>query len=217
MDRPGARRRGGAPAARASSRSATRPAAPPGRRPTRRPRRRPTAARFRRRRLVAGSLLVAIVVVPVLLATGSSSPARRSAKQATPGAPSTAASTRAAPAGPAAVESGLLSWQLGAPVSREVVLPGRRTGELVVAGGLISTGGSSAAVLALDTTSGHLVTTGSLRLATHDAAGALVGGRALVLGGGTVSPSATTQRFAPGGGAVSVAALPEARARTRRP
>lgn len=156
--------------------------------------------------------MVLAVLLAVLLQPGSASRARQRADRPTSGATSTAATTRAAPSGPAAVEASLLPWQLGAPVSREVVLPGPRAAEVVVAGGLTSTGGSSAAIVDLDTRSGRPVATASLRLATHDAAGALVAGRVLVLGGGTVSPSASVQRFALGGGAVSIGVLPEARA-----
>ena len=95
---------------------------------------------------------------------------------------------------PPAAEAGLLPWQLRAPLSRESVLPlvGTRH-ELVVLGGLTSGNVSSGAVNVLDTRTGALAPHGSLLQATHDAAGAALGSRLLVIGGGTTAPSGTTQ------------------------
>ena len=94
------------------------------------------------------------------------------------------------PARPPAAEAGLLPWQLAAPLSREVVLPrgGGRHG-LVVLGGLRSGDSSTNAVEVLDTRTGALSPHGSLLQATHDAAGATLGSRLLVIGGGTTAPA----------------------------
>ena len=94
---------------------------------------------------------------------------------------------------PAAVETGLLPWQLRAPLSREVVLP--RTGKrgLVVLGGLSSGGVSTNGIDLLDPRNGVLSPHGSLLQATHDAAGGTLGTRLLVIGGGTTAPAGTTQ------------------------
>jgi hypothetical protein len=70
--------------------------------------------------------------------------------------------------------------------------PGQR-GELVVLGGLTSNDSSTNAVQVLDTRDGALQPHGTLLRPTHDAAGAALGSRLLVIGGGTTAPSGSTQ------------------------
>jgi len=93
---------------------------------------------------------------------------------------------------PPAVEAGLLPWQLRAPLSREVVLPRGKHG-LLVLGGLQAYGSSTNGVSLLDTRNGVLSQHGTLLQATHDAAGATLGARTLVIGGGTTAPAGGTQ------------------------
>ncbi len=93
-----------------------------------------------------------------------------------------------------AAESGLLPWQLAAPVSRVVVLPGSGT-KLVVMGGLTTGNASSNEVYSLDTSNGSLKQVGSLVGPVHDAAGAVVGGQDVVFGGGASSSVDTVQAF----------------------
>ena len=113
---------------------------------------------------------------------------------------------------PPAAEAGLLPWQLAAPLSREVVLPRAGTRhELVILGGLSSGGLSTNGVAVLDTRTGRLTPQGSLLQATHDAAGAALGARQLVIGGGTAAPAGGTQIVA-GGKATRGAAPAGARA-----
>ena len=100
-------------------------------------------------------------------------------------------------------------YQLPAAVSREVVLPG--AGGLLIAGGLTASGASANTVTSLDPVTGATRTAGRLALATHDAAGFMVGGRAFVLGGGTASSVPTVQAFTPGTQAAVVGALTRAR------
>src|SRR2546421_6942965 len=76
----------------------------------------------------------------------------------------------------AAVESGLLPWRLPVAVSREVVLPGRRS-QVVVLGGL-SGSTSEPGVFSLDTRNGGLHSIGSLPVGVHDGAASLLGGPA---------------------------------------
>jgi outer membrane protein assembly factor BamB len=109
------------------------------------------------------------------------------------------------------VESGLLPWQLPAPVSREVVVSPVGKRDLVVLGGLGAQGSSTAGVYALDLRTGALSSQGTLAQPTHDAAGAALGGRVLVLGGGTATATAASQ-IESGGRTVSGRALPQARA-----
>jgi hypothetical protein len=87
----------------------------------------------------------------------------------------------------------LLPWRLAAPISREVVVPGTGSRDLLILGGLDASGASAAGVYVLDTRTGRLSQQGSLQLATHDAAGAVLGRRVLVVGGGTTAPVSSTQ------------------------
>ena len=97
-----------------------------------------------------------------------------------------------------AAESGLLPWQLAAPISRIVVVPGTGN-QLVLLGGLTTNNVSSASVFTLDTTNGALTQIGDLTGPLHDAAAAVVGGRDMVFGGGASTTVATVQAFpAPG-------------------
>jgi hypothetical protein len=93
-----------------------------------------------------------------------------------------------------AAESGLLPWQLTAPISRVVVLPGPGT-QLVVMGGLTTGNASSSGIYALDTSNGSLKQVGALVGPVHDAAGAVVRGQDVVFGGGASSSVDTVQAF----------------------
>lgn len=93
-----------------------------------------------------------------------------------------------------AAESGLLPWRLAAAISRSVVLPGSGS-EVDVLGGLDSSNDSEAAVFSLDTTDGAVSQLGTLHAAVHDAVGALIGGRDVVIGGGSPVTVGTIQAF----------------------
>lgn len=88
--------------------------------------------------------------------------------------------------------------------------PGTRR-ELVVLGGLTSRDSSTDVVGVLDTRNGAFRRQGPLLRATHDAAGAALGSRVLVVGGGTAAPSGSTQ-LETGGRTVEGSGLGEARA-----
>jgi putative pyrroloquinoline-quinone binding quinoprotein/Kelch motif protein len=100
------------------------------------------------------------------------------------------------PRGLPAVESGLLPWHLAAPISREVVVtgPGNR---LIVLGGLTAGGVSARGVFAIRTRTGSVRHIGALTAPLHDAAGAVLGRRALVFGGGSSATVATVEAFTP--------------------
>lgn len=112
---------------------------------------------------------------------------------------------------PPAAEAGLLPWQLPAPLSREVVLPGTGIRSLVVLGGLGADRSSTDGVGELNLRTGALSQHQPLVQATHDAAGAELGSRVLVVGGGTTAATASTQ-IERGGRMVASSALPQARA-----
>jgi N-acetylneuraminic acid mutarotase len=85
-------------------------------------------------------------------------------------------------------------YQLPAPLSREVALPG--ASGLLIAGGLTAQGISTRAVTGLNPATGATSVAGHLAAATHDAAGASLGGQTYLFGGGTVASVPTVQAFA---------------------
>ena len=72
---------------------------------------------------------------------------------------------------------------LAAPLSGETVVPDR--GRLLVLGGLDAANQSASGVFRLDGATGRLSPAGTLAQPLHDAAGAVLGSRVLVLGGGS--------------------------------
>jgi outer membrane protein assembly factor BamB len=97
--------------------------------------------------------------------------------------------------------------RLPAPIERTVAAAWR--GRILIAGGLAASGQSTAGVFALNPVSGRLASLGALPQPVHDAAGALIGGRLYVFGGGVVASSDAVQAFDPATRrGVSVARLP---------
>lgn len=87
------------------------------------------------------------------------------------------------------------AYQLAAPVQREVAVA---SGDKVyLAGGLDASGTSVGGVFSLDPVSGRLTALGSVPDAFHDAAGAMIGGRLLVFGGGSATGTNLVQAFDP--------------------
>ena len=102
-----------------------------------------------------------------------------------------------------AAEWGLLPWDLAAPISRLVVLPGPGN-QLVLLGGLNAADNSTNGVFTLDTTTGMLHSMGNLHAPVHDAVGAVADGQDLVLGGGSPATVGTVQAFPqPGSGSTT--------------
>jgi hypothetical protein len=97
---------------------------------------------------------------------------------------------------------------LPASVSRPVVLPD--ASGFVVLGGLATGDTSTSDVVRVDPASGDAQLIGHLALAVHDSAGAAIGGRFFVFGGGSFSTVAVVQAFA-AGSTTEAARLPEAR------
>ena len=109
---------------------------------------------------------------------------------------------------PVAVQVTALPWRLPAPLSRPVVLA--RGSDLLVAGGLDAVSRSVATTRDIAATSGTVVSSGRLAVAVHDAAGAVLGGRAFVFGGGGNAVGDSVQTVARRGRVV--ASLPRPRA-----
>ena len=86
-------------------------------------------------------------------------------------------------------------YRLAAPVQREVAIHDGRT--VYLAGGLDSSDVSASGVFALNPATGRLASLGSMTDAFHDGAGAIIGGKLFVFGGGTVSGTDVVQAFDP--------------------
>jgi Kelch motif len=86
-------------------------------------------------------------------------------------------------------------FRLPAPIERTVAVAWR--GRILIAGGLDTSGQSAAGVFALNAASGRLASLGALPQPVHDAAGAVIGGRLYVFGGGAATSSDAVQAFDP--------------------
>jgi len=164
----------------------------------------PASRRFR--------ITVAVVAACCLLPLGYSVFRMTAHGSSRPGPPSTSAprsGARNPPAARMALQVMPAPYQLPAPLSREVALPG--AGGLLIAGGLTSQGTSTDAVTSLDPATGVTRPAGHLPAATHDAAGATLGGQTYVFGGGTAASVPTVQAIAAGAAPAVVGRLPAAR------
>jgi outer membrane protein assembly factor BamB len=130
--------------------------------------------------------------------------ASRPSPTAHPAAPG--ASARPGPAVPPTLEVTSAAYQLPAGISREAVLPQGR--DLLIAGGLTPQATSTDAVTRLDPATGQTSQAGRLASATHDAGAAMVGGRAMVFGGGEQTSVAAVQAIEPDGVATVAGHLP---------
>ncbi len=83
--------------------------------------------------------------------------------------------------------------------------------DLLVCGGLTGSG-TTASILRIDLSTGHVTSFGALAQAVHDAGGAVLSGAAYVFGGGSSVAEATIQRVGPSGAATAIGRLPAARA-----
>jgi hypothetical protein len=132
------------------------------------------------------------------------------------GGPTAGSSTGTPGAGPAdpatpslVLQATPAAYQLPAAVSREVVLADGS--QLVIAGGLTPQSLSSDAVTTLNPVTGATGSGGRLASPTHDAAGAMLGGRPYVFGGGSATSVATVQAVTRGRVAAIAGQLPAAR------
>ncbi len=165
-------------------------------------------ARYRRRRVIAGVVLAALVVGGLDVSGAFSTSA--TSRPTTPAAHVTKLRRATTPAPPAA-ESGTLPWQLANPISRESVVATALPGQLLLSGGLTVNGATSNGVFTLNSTNGALSSFSTLPVATHDVAGAALSGNTYLFGGGSSAPSATVQEIS-GASARVIGQLPSARA-----
>jgi outer membrane protein assembly factor BamB len=146
-------------------------------------------------------MLTVLTIVAIVLATSGSSNHRAKTR-----ATSVLHATRGIPR-VAAVEA---PWLLPAPVSRATaVVDGAG---VVVMGGIDANQSSSRSVYRLDPAVGLPTQTGRLALPTHDAAGASIGGRPFIFGGGAQTVVDAVQSVPATGPASTTAHLPQRRA-----
>jgi hypothetical protein len=90
---------------------------------------------------------------------------------------------------------GTAPYRLDTPVQREVAVRDGRT--VYLAGGLDASNVSASGVFALNPATGQLRSLGSMPNAFHDAAGAVIGGKLFVFGGGSLAGTDLVQAFDP--------------------
>ena len=143
--------------------------------------------RLQRQRAGTAAVLVILLIAGIVFATctggaPSSTPAR---------AASDVGATKEKPAGPASIEAGVESWQLGSAQSRQtVVTNGTR---LTVIGGVDPSGASLSTVSTIAPTTGAIESAAGLASPVHDAASATFGGTTYLFGGGSPNTVATVQ------------------------
>jgi hypothetical protein len=107
---------------------------------------------------------------------------------------------------PLALQITPAAYQLPSGISREVVLPSG--GNLLIIGGLNQRAVTTRSVTRLDPVTGRTAHAGQLAAASHDAAGAVLGGTPYLFGGGVAASLATVQSLRVKGTATVAGQLP---------
>jgi hypothetical protein len=142
-----------------------------------------------RRALGAGALALTLTCGACASGHSSSSSPRPHGVATTP--------TRAASSGsPVRLAASVAHWRLPTPLSRAVAFT--RQSQLVVAGGLENGDVSTQQVLTVAPASGAVTRAAPLANAVHDAAGIALGGRDLVVGGGSATITRGVQQLGTG-------------------
>ncbi len=153
-------------------------------------------------RLAVAAGGTSLALIAAACSAGSGPPPRRTAS---PAAHSPAASAPPATGPPQALQITPAPYQLPWGISGEAVLAYGR--DLLLIGGVSQRSGAAAALTQLNPVTGR--TTGArLAIASHDAAGALLGGQPFVFGGGDTGSIAAVQSLRPGHTAVVAGQLP---------
>ncbi|HYK66611.1 MAG TPA: hypothetical protein VEV45_01610 [Streptosporangiaceae bacterium] len=160
------------------------------------------------RNFPAPKLALAVGALVVLAAACSSGGAGASGTLSTHGPPLSGPATTSPPAQVVSISASAEGWSLPAAVSRPVVL--QDGGGFVVLGGLATGDTSTSRIVQVDPASGDSRIAGSLAVAVHDSAGAVIGDRFFVFGGGSTSTVPLVQAWT-AGSATEVARLPEGR------
>src|SRR6516165_6464423 len=147
----------------------------------------------RRLTAVAGGLCLSLAAAACSAVAGP--PAQRSAAAGT-SAPAPSPTARA----PLTLRVTRSAYRLPSAISREVVLA--RGQDLLIIGGITQQLTTTPAITQLDTATGRATHAGRLADPAHDAAGAVLGGRPYLFGGGDQAELATVQGLRRGGTAV---------------
>lgn len=145
-------------------------------------------------RLRAAALAAGIAVV--ISGCGSSGSAHRGASSPASSVAGGGAPPSTAPAAPTQLVAEDEPWTLPLGVSRPVVVADG-TG-FVILGGLSPGDVSTSRIVTVDPAAGQAQLAGHLALAVHDSAGAALGGRMLVFGGGSYSTVSAVQAWTSG-------------------
>jgi N-acetylneuraminic acid mutarotase len=172
----------------------------------------PASRRFR----VTVAVVAACCLVPLAYSVFRVA-THRPSRSAPASAPSSKSTVNGPPVTDTALQVTPAPYQLPAPLSREVALPG--PSGLLIVGGLTAQGTSTDAVTGLDPVTGVTRAAARLPAPTHDAAGTVLGGQVYLFGGGTSASVPTVQALAAGtgsaagpvSGAAVVGRLPAAR------
>jgi hypothetical protein len=148
---------------------------------------------------------VAVGLCAGLAAACSAGPGS-SAHRAASAAPRTPAAAPQPATVPLSLQVTPAAYQLPSGISREVVLPSG--GNLLIIGGLNQRSVTTRVVTRLNTVTGRTTTAGRLAAASHDAAGAVLGGTPYLFGGGVTASLATVQSLRGRGTATVAGQLP---------
>jgi hypothetical protein len=143
-----------------------------------------------------------------VLAGACSASGHRTGGPAASSKPTTAAASTTTAPPVSAISASPASWSLPDAVSRAVVLADG--GSFVVLGGLATGDTSTSRIVQVDPSTGRSQLAGTLAVAVHDSAGAVIGGRCLVFGGGSYATLSVVQAWT-GGSAGELAHLPQPR------
>jgi hypothetical protein len=132
----------------------------------------------------------------VLLATACTAGGGSGKPASSPGTHPPGANRPGPPAAALSLQITPAPYQLPAGISRAVVLA--RGPDLLIAGGLARRSASTATVRLLNPVTGSSARAGRLAAPTHDAAGVMLGGHALIFGGGQQASVATVQAISAG-------------------
>ena len=128
----------------------------------------------------------------------SSAPAADAAEAAAPPPANEGQAPTADPAVTPSLKITSAGYRLPVPIQRAVAV--RDGDSVIVAGGLDGSGTTVGGVFRMDPTRGTLVALGKLPRPVHDGAGAMIGGRLFVFGGGSTTGTDLVQAFDPSTG-----------------
>ena len=149
----------------------------------------------RQRTAAAAAASVAVLAAACTAGGGGGRPV------SSPGTHPPGANRPGRPAGALSLQITPAPYQLPAGISQEVVLA--RGPDLLIAGGLATRSAPTAAVRVLNPVTGATSRAGRLAAPTHGAAGVMIGGHALIFGGGQKASTATVQAISAGHAAVT--------------